>query len=57
MKEEYVEVLLKASRDVDGTTIELLFENPAEEDILVDCTTELVFDTGGIYDDAREEFA
>ena len=45
MKEECADVLLKASTDVDGTIIELLFKNPADEDIIVDCATELLFDT------------
>ena len=48
---------MKASTDVDGTTVELLFANPADEDIIVDCATELLFDTCGRYDDAIEEFA
>ena len=52
-----MDVLLKASTDVDGTIIELLFANPADDDIIVDCTTELVFDTCGRCDDAIEEFA
>ena len=45
--EEYVEVLLKASTEVDGSIIELLFVNPADDDILVDCVSELVFDACG----------
>ena len=57
MKEECVDVLLTASTDVDGLMIELLFANPADDDILVDCATELVFDTCGRYDDTIVEFA
>lgn len=48
---------MKASIEVEGSITELLFENPAEDDILVDCDTELVFDTCGRYDDAMEVFA
>ena len=51
-----MDVLLKASTDVDGAITEL-FANPADEDIIVDCATELLFDTCGRYDDAIEEFA
>ena len=57
MYNDCVEDLLEASTDVDGTTVELLFANPADDDIIVDCTTELVFDTCGIYDDVMEVFA
>ena len=48
---------MKPSTDVDGITIELLFKNPTDEDILVDCTTELLFDTCGRYDEAIVELA
>ena len=42
---------------MDGAIIELLFANPAEEDILVDWAIELVLDTCGRYDDTIVEFA
>ena len=42
---------------MDGSITELLFANPADDDTLVDCATELLFDTCGRYDDAMEVFA
>ena len=48
---------MKPSTDVDGSMIELLFANPADDDTLVDCATELLFDTCGRYDEAIVEFA
>ena len=47
--------MLEASTEVDGSIIELLFANPAEDDILVDCAAELLFDTCGRYDDVIDE--
>ena len=41
---------------MDGSITVLLFVNPAEEDILVDCATELLFDACGRYDEAIVEF-
>ena len=42
---------------MDDSIIELLFANPADEDTLVDCTNELLFEACGRYDDGIEEFA
>ena len=52
-----MDVLLKELIDVDDSITELLFANPADDDTLVGCATELLFDTCGRYDDAIEEFA
>ena len=57
MREEEVEVLLRASTDMDGSITELLFTNPTDEDVLVNCANELLFETCGRYDDVIVEFS